>query len=62
MLLPAFGLRSSIVLHFWLPPIRFGFVACFMMLRWTFYLELRVLEREVYNNDDNIHFRILPSP
>ena len=58
MLLPTFGLRSSIVLTFSISPIRFGFVACFMMLRWTFYLELSVLEREVCNNDDITLFSV----
>ena len=38
--------------HFRMPPIPCSLVVCFMMLQWTFYLELLVLERKVYNNED----------
>ena len=41
------------------------FVVCFMILRRTFYLELLLLERKVYNNEDitflSVYYR-LPSP
>ena len=38
----------SIVLTYLMLPIWCGFVVCL----WTFYLELFVLERKVYNNED----------
>ena len=35
---------------------RCGFFVYFMILQWTFYLELLVLERKIYNNDDITFF------
>ena len=48
MILTIFGLSSSIVLMFSIAPIRCGFVVCFMMLQWTFFLEMLLLERKVF--------------
>ena len=55
----------NIGLRFRLPPMRCEFVVRFIMLRWTFlhtieynYLELLVLERKVYNNDDITFFSV----
>ena len=48
MILTIFGLLSSIVLMFSIAPIRCGFVVCFTMLQWTFFLEMLLLERKVF--------------
>ena len=48
MILTIFGLQSSIVLMFSIAPIRCGFVVCFKMLQWTFFLEMLLLERKVF--------------
>ena len=52
------GLCLLIVLTFSMLPFWCGLVVCFMMLWWTFYLELLVLERKAYNNEDIIFLSI----